>query len=70
MLGRNDVVRLVAHGSSDQRCCGITAWLVRFIHFGGIAALGLEIGRERLLLVLDTHERCGEFCGFPVIRDD
>ena len=50
MLGRNEVVRLVPHGRSRKRSCGVAARLVRLLYLGGLAALGFEIGRKCLLL--------------------
>ena len=71
MLGRNEVVRLVLHGRSCKRSCGVAARLVRLLYLGGLAPLGSEIGRKRLLLVIfDPHQRRGEFGGFPVLRYD
>lgn len=70
VLGREDVVGLMANRCPSQRRCGVAARLVRLVHLGGCAAFGFEIGRKRLLLVFDTHARCREFGSFPVLRDD
>jgi hypothetical protein len=43
---------------------------VRFVHLGGVAALGFEIGRKGVLLIFNPDERGCEFRGFPVLRDD
>lgn len=70
MLRREDVIRLVPHCGHRQRRRGVAARLMRPIHLGCLATLGLEIRRKRLLIVFDTHSGRGEFGSLPILRDD
>ena len=68
VLGRNEIFGHVAHSGGRKSLLGIAARLCRRVDGKRLAALRVQIGNVRLLLVFDPDQRGGDAGGFPILR--
>jgi hypothetical protein len=69
MFGRNEILRLVAHGCFGESFFGMAARLLGFPDHDGFVALREQVGIEGgRFLVVDADQRSREACRFPCLR--